>query len=170
MPCYTQGTLEDSSFSRMTTTPNSPLRPESSADRQRLVGGRAWGNFQLLAMVGRGSFGAVYRAWDPSLQREVALKILLPGSAGDEEQFEALLREARALASVRHPNIVPISRVSGLTLPHFRQLIASHIVICHFFLPRFEFDFAASVCGHPRLTMVHEPRAHHLPATDLVST
>ena len=70
-----------------------------------------WGNFQLLARVGYGGFGEVYRAWDPSLQREVALKLLLP-AAGEETQsdaeYEAMLREARALASVRHPNIVPV--------------------------------------------------------------
>jgi serine/threonine protein kinase/Flp pilus assembly protein TadD len=59
-------------------------------------------------MVGRGSFGEVYRAWDPHLEREVGLKLLLPRSAGDEEQFQTLLREARALAAVRHPNIVPV--------------------------------------------------------------
>ncbi len=59
-------------------------------------------------MVGRGSFGEVYRAWDPHLEREVGLKILLPRSVGDDAQFQALLREARALAAVRHPNIVPV--------------------------------------------------------------
>jgi eukaryotic-like serine/threonine-protein kinase len=67
-----------------------------------------WGNFSLLARVGSGGFGEVYRAWDPHLQREVALKLLLPGVAAGEEEYEAMLREARALASVRHPNIVPV--------------------------------------------------------------
>jgi serine/threonine protein kinase/Tfp pilus assembly protein PilF len=67
-----------------------------------------WGNFSLLARVGFGGFGEVYRAWDPHLQREVALKLLLRGVAAGEEEYEAMLREARALASVRHPNIVPV--------------------------------------------------------------
>jgi serine/threonine protein kinase/Tfp pilus assembly protein PilF len=67
-----------------------------------------WGDFSLLARVGYGGFGEVYRAWDPRLQREVALKLLLPGVAGGEAEYEAMLREARALASVRHPNIVPV--------------------------------------------------------------
>ena len=58
--------------------------------------------------MGKGSFGEVYRAWDPHLERDVGLKILLPRSEGDEAQFKALLREARALAAVRHPNIVPV--------------------------------------------------------------
>jgi serine/threonine protein kinase/Flp pilus assembly protein TadD len=68
----------------------------------------AWGSFTLLARVGYGGFGEVYRAWDPHLQREVALKLLLPGAVGGEAEYEAMLREARALASVRHPNIVPV--------------------------------------------------------------
>lgn len=68
----------------------------------------AWGSFTLLARVGHGGFGEVYRAWDPHLQREVALKLLLPGAVSGEAEYEAMLREARALASVRHPNIVPV--------------------------------------------------------------
>jgi tetratricopeptide (TPR) repeat protein len=87
---------------------NAPPKLEPEDRGGRLAKGRKWGNFELLALVGRGSFGEVFRAWDPHLQREVALKILLPRAVGDEAQFEDLLREARALASVRHPNIVPI--------------------------------------------------------------
>jgi tetratricopeptide (TPR) repeat protein len=87
---------------------NAPPKPGPEERGERLAKGRKWGNFELLALVGRGSFGEVYRAWDPHLQREIALKILLPREVGDEAQFEDLLREARALASVRHPNIVPI--------------------------------------------------------------
>lgn len=68
----------------------------------------AWGGFRLLARVGQGGFGEVYRAWDPHLQREVALKLLLPGAVTGEAEYEAMLREARAMASVHHPNIVPV--------------------------------------------------------------
>jgi serine/threonine protein kinase/Tfp pilus assembly protein PilF len=67
-----------------------------------------WGSFQLLTCVGTGGFGEVYRAWDPSLQREIALKLLLPGALDTEAEFQTTLREARALASVKHPNIVSI--------------------------------------------------------------
>ena len=68
----------------------------------------AWGGFNLLTRVGFGGFGEVYRAWDSHLQREVALKLLLPGVVGGEEQYEVMLREARALASVQHPNVVHV--------------------------------------------------------------
>src|ERR1700689_3211697 len=68
----------------------------------------AWGDFRLLERVGHGGFGEVYRAWDPRLEREVALKLLLPTSGGGDEEYRALLREARALASVQHPNILHV--------------------------------------------------------------
>jgi serine/threonine protein kinase len=58
--------------------------------------------------VGRGSFGEVYRAFDPTLQRYVALKLLLPRGLDREDDSRALLAEARALARIRHPNVVPI--------------------------------------------------------------
>jgi serine/threonine protein kinase/Tfp pilus assembly protein PilF len=67
-----------------------------------------WGPFRLLARVGSGGFGEVYRAWDPNLEREVALKLLLPGAVGGDEEYNAMLREARAMASVQHPNIVHV--------------------------------------------------------------
>ncbi|MGC2300488.1 MAG: protein kinase [Acidobacteriaceae bacterium] len=67
-----------------------------------------WGDFRLLERVGHGGFGEVYRAWDPRLEREVALKLLLPTSVGGDEEYRALLREARALASVQHPNILHV--------------------------------------------------------------
>ena len=67
-----------------------------------------WGPFEHLHRVGRGSFGEVYRAFDPTLQRHVALKLLLPGRLNRDDEASALLREARAIARVRHPNVVPI--------------------------------------------------------------
>ena len=78
------------------------------AARADSPGSAVWGSFTLLARVGFGGFGEVYRAWDPHLQREVALKLLLPGAVGGDADYQAMLREARALASVRHPNIVPV--------------------------------------------------------------
>ena len=76
--------------------------PDVAPDLER------WGHLTLRAEIGRGSFGVVYRAWDPKLQLEVALKLvkrpglssLLAGPAG--------LNEARLLAHVRHENVVPI--------------------------------------------------------------
>ena len=67
-----------------------------------------WGAFEDLQRVGSGSFGEVYRAFEPTLQRHVALKLLLPNRVSRDEEVNALLREARAIARVRHPNVVPI--------------------------------------------------------------
>ncbi len=66
-----------------------------------------WGEFRLLEELGRGSFGEVFRAYDPSLEREVALKILRPerASGGAGSRF---LTEARRLARVRHPHVVTV--------------------------------------------------------------
>jgi eukaryotic-like serine/threonine-protein kinase len=70
-----------------------------------------WGPFEDLRRVGRGSFGEVYRAFDPDLQRHVALKLLFPGGGAPEDERAALLREARAIARVRHPNVLLIHGV-----------------------------------------------------------
>src|SRR5262249_20613415 len=67
-----------------------------------------WGPFEQLQRVGRGSFGEVYRAFDPTLQRYVALKLLLPRQLTRDAEVDALFRAARALARMRHPNVVPI--------------------------------------------------------------
>ena len=70
-----------------------------------------WGPFELRERVGRGGFGEVYRAWDPKLQREVAVKLILPSRAGGEQGYESMLREARLTAKVRHPNVVAVHGV-----------------------------------------------------------
>jgi serine/threonine-protein kinase len=69
---------------------------------------RQWGPFELQERVGQGGFGEVYRAYDPALQRVVAVKLLHSQAQSQEEQAAAILREARAMARVIHPNIVPI--------------------------------------------------------------
>jgi serine/threonine protein kinase/Tfp pilus assembly protein PilF len=67
-----------------------------------------WGPFRLIEKVGQGAFGEVYRAWDPTLEREVALKLLLPRGLDPEAETRTILQEARLIARVRHPNIVPV--------------------------------------------------------------
>jgi len=68
----------------------------------------AIGRFQIRSVLGAGAFGTVYRAFDPRLQREVALKVAHPGSLDDPRRVQRFLREARATAKLRHPNIVPV--------------------------------------------------------------
>src|ERR1700722_2421022 len=92
----------------MQDDPTLPLHHEQSSPAGTPSAGDAWGKFQLRARVGHGSFGEVYLAWDPDLERDVALKLLLPGAVGSDDQYRAMLREARALAAVQHPNIVHV--------------------------------------------------------------
>jgi serine/threonine-protein kinase len=64
-----------------------------------------WGPLEVREKIGHGSFGDVYRAWDPRLHREVALK-LVRDSGGDA--LAPTVEEGRLLARVRHPNVVTV--------------------------------------------------------------
>jgi serine/threonine protein kinase/tetratricopeptide (TPR) repeat protein len=69
---------------------------------------RHWGHFRLLERVGSGAFGAVYRAWDERLDREVALKLLPGDRASARDSRRGIIHEGRLLARVRHPNVVTV--------------------------------------------------------------
>ena len=74
-------------------------------------GGRYAGRFELLAKVGTGGFGTVYKAHDPQLDRIVALKVLRIGELATDEHRDRFLREARNAAQLRHPAIVPVHEI-----------------------------------------------------------
>lgn len=82
--------------------------PDDTHMRPRLI----VGEFELRKQIGVGGMGAVYLAWSRTLSREVALKILHIAFEGSR-QGERLLREARALAKVKHPNVVHIYQIDG---------------------------------------------------------
>ena len=67
-----------------------------------------WGHLQVFERIGHGAFGDVHRAWDPRLDREVALKLLRTGVLDDHRPGSAVIEEGRLLARVRHPNVVTI--------------------------------------------------------------
>jgi hypothetical protein len=66
------------------------------------------GRFQVRTRLGGGAFGAVYRAYDPQLEREVALKVPHISMFADSSAVARFLREAKAAARLRHPHIVPV--------------------------------------------------------------
>ncbi|MEQ9407979.1 MAG: protein kinase [Fuerstiella sp.] len=66
------------------------------------------GRFEIRERVGMGSFGVVYRAWDPVLKRDVALKVPRIHTTLVDELLGRFLREAEAAARLHHPNLVPV--------------------------------------------------------------
>ncbi|HUW49933.1 MAG TPA: HDOD domain-containing protein [Sulfuricella sp.] len=65
--------------------------------------------FEITRILGRGARSLVYLAYDPNLQREVAIKTLhLAEMADRQDEVQALIRESRTVSQLRHPNIVPI--------------------------------------------------------------
>jgi len=71
--------------------------------------GQTLGGYQILEQVGRGGMGTVFKAYQPSLERHVAVKVLPPYFADQDETFIKRFRqEARAVAKLRHPNILVV--------------------------------------------------------------
>src|SRR5687767_5494424 len=70
--------------------------------------GRRFGHIRVTEVVGQGGMGDVYAGYDEKLERKVALKVLNADQRLDDEARERLLREARALSKLEHPNICRI--------------------------------------------------------------
>ena len=73
-----------------------------------LAGGTRVGSYEVISLLGAGGMGEVYRARDPRLQRDVALKILPEHLTDDPERLARFLREAQVLAALAHANIAHI--------------------------------------------------------------
>jgi eukaryotic-like serine/threonine-protein kinase len=73
-----------------------------------LIAGTPVGPYEVIAALGAGGMGEVYRARDTRLKREVAVKILTPSLAADVDRLARLQREAEVLASLNHPHIAAI--------------------------------------------------------------
>src|SRR5437870_333765 len=73
-----------------------------------LSAGTRLGPYVIVAPIGAGGMGEVYRAQDPRLNREVAIKVLPERLAKDPQALARFEREARAVAALSHPNILAI--------------------------------------------------------------
>jgi predicted Ser/Thr protein kinase len=86
--------------------------------------GATLGRYRIERELGAGAIGAVYAAFDPDLERRIALKVLRQAAASDQAR-ERLLREARAMARLAHPNVVTVYEV-GTTAG--RDFIAMELI------------------------------------------
>ena len=81
--------------------------------------GRTLGHYQILAELGRGGMGVVYRARDLRLDRLVALKALPGDATGDPEKLRRFVKEAKAASALQHPNVAPIYEIGDADGVHY---------------------------------------------------
>lgn len=98
--------------------PAAPSTASAAADKPADAGGGdpeapVGGRYQVRRILGAGGMGTVYAAYDPELEREVALKVLAPASLTGRRSQAQLLKEARSAAHVSHPNVVAIYDVGS---------------------------------------------------------
>lgn len=77
------------------------------------------GPYQIIAEVGKGGMATVYRARQTSVERDVAIKVILKGIAGDSEAIQRFQREARLIARLEHPHILPVHDFDGSHEPPY---------------------------------------------------
>jgi len=76
-------------------------------DTEALVG-QQFGNYVVRRLLGKGGMGAVFLAENPAIKRQVAIKVLPPELSHNAQNVERFLAEARAVASIRHPNLIDV--------------------------------------------------------------
>jgi len=97
-----------------------------SAEPERLSRGTLVGRYVILDVLGEGGMGVVYAAFDPELDRKVAVKLLQASEDGSVGGKAWLLREAQALARLAHPNVIAVHDVGAL--PGDRVFVAMELV------------------------------------------
>src|SRR3954470_4702599 len=84
------------------------LRASDRQNRRNVIGTHIGERFRLDEKVGAGGMSSVYRAYDPTLDRWVAIKLMHREIAADSDQLERFRREARAVARLNHPHVVTV--------------------------------------------------------------
>ncbi len=91
-----------------------PGESESGTGLRSLRPGESLGRYQIRGLLGVGGMGRVYRAFDPVLHREVAIKALSGPFREDPASLRRVAREARLLATLNHPNVATIHGLEPL--------------------------------------------------------
>jgi hypothetical protein len=91
----------------------------AEATRHRELRGGAMGSYRVVREVGRGGMGTVYQAYDPQLDRFVAIKVLSHVLCGDRDAVQQFLVEARAAAAIDHPNVATVFEIGQLVDGNF---------------------------------------------------
>jgi tetratricopeptide (TPR) repeat protein/tRNA A-37 threonylcarbamoyl transferase component Bud32 len=128
--------MDEASMKRLWSTPSHDGLDETRAlaDAKRRILGRGaplhLHRYLLGARLGRGGGGTVYRAHDPVLRRDVAIKVVV--ARADRrvgiDDCRRLMREAQVLAQLSHPNLVPIYDVGWLPSPHLGVFVVMELV------------------------------------------
>ncbi len=96
----------------------------SAGGRINTLEGAALGRYRILAFLGRGGMGEVYKAQDTTLRREVAIKVLPSNFSIDRDRLRRFEQEARAASALNHPNII--------TIHEFGQEDGVHFIVSEF--------------------------------------
>ena len=93
-----------------------------------LTPGTRLGMYEVLAAIGAGGMGEVYRARDTKLNRDVAIKVLPELVRTDAERLARFKREAQTLAALNHPNIAQIYGLEGHASPGSARALVMELV------------------------------------------
>jgi len=100
--------------------------PHALSEAAGLAGGQTIGRYVILNLIGRGGMGEVYAAYDPQLDRRIALKLLHDGvlrETSAQAASKRLLREAKAIARLSHPNVVVVHDAGAIGDPVHGQRV-----------------------------------------------
>jgi eukaryotic-like serine/threonine-protein kinase len=101
--------VSDAGAASVAATTSTLPRSARARDVRGLAAGEYIGRYRVLEVLGAGGMGVVYGAFDPELQRKVALKLVRPEFAELDVELRArLVREAQAMARIRHPNVITV--------------------------------------------------------------
>jgi hypothetical protein len=99
-----------------------PDRPGLAPTHSVVPQGERFGDYVLLKELGRGGMGVVYQAYEPGLDRMVALKMILPGGLPGDADLRRFQTEASAAGRLQHPHIVKVHRVGVHEGRHFYSM------------------------------------------------